>query len=1147
MRKLLISALLLFAFTYGVTLTVMAGTTGSLRGRVVDARTKSPVADAKVEAASASGSSSTVSDASGYFAFVSLAPDSYTVSARKAGYDPQSAAGVTILADQSTNVALELTPALRVIGSVTSRSSANLVRPGTTSDVYSVNAAGQRAAAALAGPGGVNQAYSAIASVPGVSLPSGQQGWYQSVYVRGGDYDQVAYEFDGVPVIRQSDDAPIVTLSALGQQEVQVYTGGTPATSDSPGLAGYINQVIKSGSSPGFMDFNASIGAPAFYHKLSAEFSGAGTGRWFTYYIGTAAVNQDYRYGSQFNGAGDPLYFYPLSIPTTNSAFNILDGSGAPAPNYGAVFSPGNSYAQASNSDRETVANFHFGIPHKRDQGRDDLQLLYVTGNIATSFYSSANEIGSPPLTYLDSTPYSGALMAAPDPAKLGTGFFPSSPQNRVAGAAINPQLRDGSSNGFSIAKLQFQRNINSHSYLRAIGYGEYTNWFINGPSSAQLTFGAELADYEVLGHIYGGSLIYSNSLSNKHLLTASASYQTQKLQTYNAQFGNAGLGDVITNLADAGGNCYNPVTGFRGSCFDSTIQGNPTTLSPAITAPAVTPVYANNAHWIVTENGRSGQVDNVTPYFSSLAVTDIYRPNDKLTLNAGVRVDRFAYRLDDLSSAYPARGFWFNAFNSEFCGAAGLPLQQRSFDASGNLSACNTGYAPVTLANTTGGRTSATVVQPRLAFTYALNADTVLRGSVGRYARPAATSYQQYNTVQQNLPSFLSQFYPLGYTTPNHDVRPDTSNNFDVSFERHVRGTNLSFKVSPFYRNTRNQLQYLNIDALGGTLAGVNVGRLRSYGLELSLAGGDFAKDGLSYQLAYTYTNSKIKYLPLANGLDIIDVLNGQIQRYNSYTHDCVNGNASLCGTTNAGNAQPTLLGPSTDSSGNPITPQAIPNPYYSANAQALLDPHGEYTPYDVLPGAFSGATGYAVPHVASLILNYRRKGFAITPSFTYNGGSYYGSPLVWPGYIPQSCTAQPSTTPATPGISCNGAGQGGALFLPDPYTGRFDSIGSLRQPSQLTANVQLSYDVNKHSSLTLVATGVYNKCFQRGYAWDSNTTCIYSTLPSNILPPAGNFLQNPPIQLAYPYGNWFNITQVGYTSARTPFQMFLNYELKL
>ena len=102
------------------------------------------------------------------------------------------------------------------------------MRSGTTSDVYSVNAAGAAAAAAVGGPGGLNQAYSAIATVPGANVPQGQQGWNQLVYIRGGDYSDVSNELDGIPVQRDSDYAPITTLSSLGQQEVQTYTGGTP-------------------------------------------------------------------------------------------------------------------------------------------------------------------------------------------------------------------------------------------------------------------------------------------------------------------------------------------------------------------------------------------------------------------------------------------------------------------------------------------------------------------------------------------------------------------------------------------------------------------------------------------------------------------------------------------------------------------------------------------------------------------------------------------------------------------------------------------------------------------------------------------------------------------------------------------------------
>ena len=50
-----------------------------------------------------------------------------------------------------------------------------------------------------------------------------------------------------------------------------------------------------------------------------------------------------------------------------------------------------------------------------------------------------------------------------------------------------------------------------------------------------------------------------------------------------------------------------------------------------------------------------------------------------------------------------------------------------------------------------------------------------MIRGSAGKYARAEGSSYYQYNTYQQNLASFIAQFYPYGYHTPDHDIYPDT------------------------------------------------------------------------------------------------------------------------------------------------------------------------------------------------------------------------------------------------------------------------------------------------------------------------------------------------------------------------------------
>ncbi|MBD5655528.1 MAG: TonB-dependent receptor [Candidatus Eremiobacteraeota bacterium] len=320
---------LVFGILFALGAPAWAGTTGGLRGRVVDAASGAGIAGAVVTATSPSQSASTQTDQNGGFNFLSLAPDSYVVSAQRPGFDPFSQSGLSVFADQVQNVGnFTLAKTLRVIGGATTRgASSNLVRPGTTSDVYSINAAGAAAAAGVGGPGGINQAYSAIATVPGANVPQGQQGWNQLVYIRGGDYSDVANELDGIPVQRASDYAPITTLSSLGQQEVQTYTGGTPASAEASGLSGFINQVIKTGVYPGYENVSIGVGGPAFYHKLSVEASGATNNRNFTYYIGIGAENQDYRYSDQFNGASNALFFYPLAISTGLNG-QVYDGSG---------------------------------------------------------------------------------------------------------------------------------------------------------------------------------------------------------------------------------------------------------------------------------------------------------------------------------------------------------------------------------------------------------------------------------------------------------------------------------------------------------------------------------------------------------------------------------------------------------------------------------------------------------------------------------------------------------------------------------------------------------------------------------------------------------------------------------------------------
>ena len=433
MRSRFLAAITLVAIALSFAAPAVAGTTGSVNGTVLS-KAGAPIAGAKIEAASPSQTATVTSDASGRFTLLSLAPDTYTVIVSKTGFETATTSGISVFADQSQSLRISLGPALKTIATVTTRSSMDVVKPGTTSDVYSVNAAVTQAVQGVGGGGNLNNAYSAIATIPGAFVPPNQQGWDQVVYIRGGNFDQVGYEFDGVPVNRSFDNYPGGTAGTLGQQELQLYAGGGTAGESASGLAGFINQVIKTGTFPGYANVSAGIGSPTFYHTLQAEVGGATPDRLFSYYVGIGGYDQDYRYLDQFNGSnlGDvwgypiiaynttALYFggvYPECGSAPPAGSGLYDGPN-PSPVYnpfdlkpgqpgyaklppGVAQNPGcyqtisPAYASYSTlADRENVANFHFGIPHRHDSGRDDVQLLYNVTSLQSQFYSSPNDIG---------------------------------------------------------------------------------------------------------------------------------------------------------------------------------------------------------------------------------------------------------------------------------------------------------------------------------------------------------------------------------------------------------------------------------------------------------------------------------------------------------------------------------------------------------------------------------------------------------------------------------------------------------------------------------------------------------------------------------------------------------------------------------
>jgi len=113
--RILSSAVLAFLFLANATLPALAGTTGALAGTVVDSQSGQPVADATVTATSASQTTTAHSDAAGKYVFISLMPDTYTLSVAKSGYEPMAISGISVFADQTQTVQLPVVKSLRTI------------------------------------------------------------------------------------------------------------------------------------------------------------------------------------------------------------------------------------------------------------------------------------------------------------------------------------------------------------------------------------------------------------------------------------------------------------------------------------------------------------------------------------------------------------------------------------------------------------------------------------------------------------------------------------------------------------------------------------------------------------------------------------------------------------------------------------------------------------------------------------------------------------------------------------------------------------------------------------------------------------------------------------------------------------------------
>ncbi len=1187
----------------------LAGTTGGLGGVVMGEDGK-PVSGAAVKVASASQTSTTETDSSGHFNFLSLAPDTYTVSIGKEGYNPIAYAGVSVFADNQVALSFRMQKQLKTIANVTSRAAGDVVKSGVGSDIYNVNAKQIDAAAVLGGGANLNNAYSAISSVPGVTVPSGGMGWNQPTYVRGSQSFFTGFEYDGIPVNRSFDNYVASTESNLGLQELQVYTGGGPSSNSSSGTSGFINQVIKTGTYPGYFSLNGGIGTPTFYHQLKIETGGATPDRRFSYYAGLSGYDQSFRYLNNQNGAnfmqpGDVRDGYstastgtiqnlvfetvaPLCNPGTNVTPSSVSGlswfqpdlnliSGGSATSNCLITYP-NQYGYINGiSDRENIFNFHFRIPRKNGQS-DDLQLLGSTSELRTSVDSSINDAGGYDAYTLAVTgqPYCAPTQQSNSNPACGTGssyapnypnyvdavvynapfgtpistlktqvYYQPSSSDPARGylAQIPANLRDVQDNDTGVVKLQYTHQLGSNAYIRAFGYTFYSDWMITfpnyayngyqegigGPTDANSISGA--ANYDLITHTAGGELQFADQLTSAHLLELTANYTTANVIRFNnSGFTSGPSASPIGIVSDSGGqfSCWDEHPGD--STFDQTVPcvpsgsafkkwGSHASSGPYNNAAIGPNAAAAGAQWITLWDGNAaGSYNTVKPDFSFVSLGDQWRPNDKLLLNFNLRYENYLYKMP--SQASLATQFYAQVEQHDVCvnGSGGVltqpllpgqpppaPVIYTSSCSAGTVvkgypNGLPAGYShPNFSANSPPSYTIANV-SPRFSATYSQSPDTVWRVSAGRFTEPPISASIQYLNTSGNNLTVWNATLPLGFDSPFHPIPEMTANQFDLSLERHIRGSDVSFKISPFYNLTNDYQEQAFIGPSFVTQA--PVGQFRSTGAEFAISKGDFARDGLSGQLSLTYTDAKVQYGAFfgPNSNQLVGV-NNVISEFNKLTQAGGGSQCYLAGSPAACS-----------------TAGAILNPYYNTALQSPIATNGWYPGGDAGLSATNNPTTtyFDSPWNGTLILNYRKRKFAITPSIQIAEGSSYGGPLDVVGIDPRTCganssqnfrpnpsydpsqpvsptnmptvavtpitTLSPNTNPnqcdalTAPGTFSAAAGQ---LFIPNPQTGQFAQPGAYRNPWVVVGNLAMSYDLSPRLSASVTVGNLFHTCF--------------------------------------------------------------------
>ncbi len=271
----------------------LAETGGIISGTVTDDRTHAAVAGAQVTAKSPSGIYHAVTDAKGHFRFLSVLPDTYSLSAAHPGYLPYSVTIVVLNGSQQT-VNVPLSKTLKVIASTHARSAGSAFQRGMTIDTYTVT--GSQIDTVMGKSFNANE-NDLLRSIPSVTIDK-----TGTASIRGGFAFEAAYEFEGIDYTSpqpnlQNTLQNIDNFNLLnGVGSVQLIPGAGDATHGDTGT-GLIMFTAKNGTYPSYFHVDAEALLFPYLHQLGLEWGWADPSQRLSNYAGFIGIRRAFQYG----------------------------------------------------------------------------------------------------------------------------------------------------------------------------------------------------------------------------------------------------------------------------------------------------------------------------------------------------------------------------------------------------------------------------------------------------------------------------------------------------------------------------------------------------------------------------------------------------------------------------------------------------------------------------------------------------------------------------------------------------------------------------------------------------------------------------------------------------------------------------------